>query len=59
MCRSMSACFYCGCADTLIGVTQRQVEAVRQAGVDRLLVVGVAGGLEVAPGVLLSGRRSP
>ena len=34
--------------DALIGVTQRQVEAVRQAGVDRLLVVGGAGGLEVA-----------
>jgi putative NADH-flavin reductase len=39
--------------DALIGVTQRQVEAVRQAGVDRLLVVGGAGGLEVAPGVSL------
>ena len=39
--------------DALIGVTQRQVEAVRAAGVDRLLVVGGAGGLEVAPGVSL------
>jgi len=39
--------------DDLIGVTQRQVEAVRRAGVDRLLVVGGAGGLEVAPGVSL------
>ena len=39
--------------DQLIGVTQRQVEAVRRAGVDRLLVVGGAGGLEVAPGVSL------
>ena len=39
--------------DALIGVTQRQVEAVHQAGVDRLLVVGGAGGLEVAPGVSL------
>lgn len=39
--------------DALIGVTQRQVEAVRQAGVGRLLVVGGAGGLEVAPGVSL------
>ena len=39
--------------DELIGVTQRQVEAVRLAGVDRLLVVGGAGGLEVAPGVSL------
>jgi putative NADH-flavin reductase len=39
--------------DQLIGVTQRQIEAVRHAGVDRLLVVGGAGGLEVAPGVSL------
>lgn len=39
--------------DQLIGVTQRQIEAVRRAGVDRLLVVGGAGGLEVAPGVSL------
>lgn len=39
--------------DALIGVTQRQVQAVRAAGVDRLLVVGGAGGLEVAPGVSL------
>jgi putative NADH-flavin reductase len=39
--------------DALIGVTQLQVEAVRQAGVKRLLVVGGAGGLEVAPGVSL------
>lgn len=39
--------------DALVGVTQRQVEAVRDAGVDRLLVVGGAGGLEVAPGVSL------
>ena len=39
--------------DQLIGVTRRQVEAVKNAGVDRLLVVGGAGGLEVAPGVSL------
>ncbi|MFA6985707.1 MAG: NAD(P)-dependent oxidoreductase [Arenimonas sp.] len=39
--------------DALVGVTQRQVQAVRAAGVDRLLVVGGAGGLEVAPGVSL------
>lgn len=39
--------------DQLVGVTQRQVDAVRRAGVDRLLVVGGAGGLEVAPGVSL------
>ena len=39
--------------DELIGVTRRQVNAVREAGVDRLLVVGGAGGLEVAPGMSL------
>jgi putative NADH-flavin reductase len=39
--------------DALVGVTERQVEALRQAGVERLLVVGGAGGLEVAPGVSL------
>jgi putative NADH-flavin reductase len=39
--------------DQIVGVTRRQVEAVRRAGVDRLLVVGGAGGLEVAPGVSL------
>jgi uncharacterized protein len=39
--------------DQLVGVTQRQVDAVRRAGVDRLLVVGGAGGLDVAPGVSL------
>jgi putative NADH-flavin reductase len=39
--------------DALVGVTRRQVEAVREAGVDRLLVVGGAGGLEVAPGISL------
>jgi len=39
--------------DALVGVTQRQVAAVRDAGVERLLVVGGAGGLEVAPGVSL------
>lgn len=39
--------------DALVGVTRRQIEAVRAAGVDRLLVVGGAGGLEVAPGVSL------
>lgn len=39
--------------DALIGVTERQVSAVRNASVDRLLVVGGAGGLEVSPGVSL------
>lgn len=39
--------------DLLIDVTKRQIEAVKSAGVARLLVVGGAGGLEVAPGVSL------
>ena len=39
--------------DALVGVTVRQVAAVREAGVKRLIVVGGAGGLEVAPGVSL------
>jgi putative NADH-flavin reductase len=39
--------------DELIGVTERQVAAVKKAGVGRLLVVGGAGGLEIAPGVSL------
>jgi len=39
--------------DQLVRVTQRQVDAVRRTGVDRLLVVGGAGGLNVAPGVSL------
>jgi putative NADH-flavin reductase len=39
--------------DAIVGVTQRQIEAVKKAGVPRLLVVGGAGGLEVAPGVSL------
>jgi putative NADH-flavin reductase len=39
--------------DALIGVTRRLVEAVRKAGVSRLLVVGGAGGLEISPGVTL------
>ncbi len=39
--------------DELVGVTERQVEAVQKSGVPRLLVVGGAGGLEVAPGVSL------
>jgi hypothetical protein len=37
--------------DELIGVTQNFVDAVRLAGVPRLIVVGGAGSLEVAPGV--------
>lgn len=39
--------------DQIIGVTERQIEAVRKAGVPRLIVVGGAGSLEVAPGVTL------
>ena len=39
--------------DELIGVTTRQIEAVRKAGKPRLIVVGGAGSLEVAPGVSL------
>jgi putative NADH-flavin reductase len=39
--------------DALIGVTERQIAAVRQAGDVRLIVVGGAGSLEVAPGVTL------
>jgi len=39
--------------DLLIGVTERQVEAVRKVGTPRLIVVGGAGSLEVAPGVTL------
>jgi len=39
--------------DTLIDVTKRQIEAVKKAGGTRLLVVGGAGLLEVAPGVTL------
>jgi putative NADH-flavin reductase len=39
--------------DALVEVTKRQVEAVKKAGGPRLLVVGGAGLLEVAPGVTL------
>ena len=39
--------------DALIGVTERQIAAVKKAGAGRLLVVGGAGLLEVAPGVTL------
>ena len=39
--------------DEIVEVTQRQVEAVKRAGTPRLLVVGGAGGLNVAPGVTL------
>ena len=40
--------------DQIIGVTRRQIEAVNKAGgLARLIVVGGAGSLEVAPGVSL------
>jgi hypothetical protein len=39
--------------DQLIGVTARLIDAVRKAGNIRLIVVGGAGSLEVAPGVTL------
>ena len=39
--------------DEIVEVTRRQVEAVKRAGNPRLLVVGGAGGLNVAPGVTL------
>jgi len=37
----------------LVGATERLVAGLRQAGVQRLLMVGGAGSLEVAPGVQL------
>lgn len=39
--------------DALIDVTKREIAAVKQAGVPRLLMVGGAGQLEVTPGVTL------
>jgi len=39
--------------DALLGVTERQIAAVTKAGTARLIVVGGAGLLEVAPGVTL------
>jgi putative NADH-flavin reductase len=39
--------------DALIGVTERQIAAVTKVGNVRLIVVGGAGSLEVAPGVTL------
>jgi uncharacterized protein len=41
--------------DQLIGVTARLIDAVRKAGNMRLIVVGGAGSLQVAPGVTLLG----
>jgi uncharacterized protein len=47
--------------DALVDVTRREIEAVKKAGNMRLLVVGGAGLLEVAPGVTLikSGHLPP
>jgi hypothetical protein len=47
--------------DALVDVTRREIEAVKKAGNPRLLVVGGAGLLEVAPGVTLikSGHLPP
>jgi putative NADH-flavin reductase len=39
--------------DAVLGVTERQIAAVKQAGSPRLIVVGGAASLEVAPGVTL------
>ena len=39
--------------DQLLGVTEREIAAVRKVGKIRLIVVGGAGSLEVAPGVSL------
>ena len=39
--------------DAIVGVTQRQVEALNHGSDVRLIVVGGAGGLNVAPGVTL------
>jgi hypothetical protein len=40
-------------SDAIVGVTEREIAAVKKAGAKRLLVVGGAGLLEVAPGVTL------
>jgi putative NADH-flavin reductase len=47
--------------DALVEVTKHEIEAIRKSGVARLLVVGGAGVLEVAPGVSLlnSGHLPP
>src|SRR5271170_805486 len=42
--------------DALLGVTDRQIAAVKKAGTARLIVVGGAGLLEVGPGVTLLPR---
>lgn len=42
-----------GAEDTMKTVTQGLINAVKQAGIQRLLIVGGAGSLEVAPGLQL------
>jgi putative NADH-flavin reductase len=42
-----------GDPDALLGVSEREIQAVKKAGNARLIVVGGAGLLEVAPGVSL------
>jgi len=44
--------------DAIVGVTERQIAAVERAGGARLIVVGGAGLLEVAPGVTLIASKS-
>jgi putative NADH-flavin reductase len=39
--------------DALLGATERQIAAIKKAGNIRLIVVGGAGSLEVAPGITL------
>jgi uncharacterized protein len=44
--------------EELVSVTERLIAAVRETGVPRLLTVGGAGGLEVAPGLQLIDSES-
>ena len=49
-----------GDTDVLLGVTEREIQAVKKAGNARLIVVGGAGLLEVAPGVtVITSRHLP
>lgn len=43
--------------EAIIGVTQRQIEAIGRGAKTRLLVVGGAGGLNVAPGAALADSK--
>ena len=42
-----------GAENTMMAMAQKLIDAVKQAGVQRLLIVGGAGSLEVAPGLQL------